>query len=97
MPRASIDPNADTLSFRIPPALKRDLAALAEKEAKPIGELLRDLIRDRIKQEERRQFEEQVRRDCEVINAAARDPNSDEAQILRELDMNFDEMAKEWK
>ena len=49
MPRTTTDPKAATLSFRIAPALKADLAALAEKESKPVGELLRELVRERRK------------------------------------------------
>lgn len=97
MPRQTAEPNADILTFRIPPALKADLAALAAKQEKPIGEVLRELVRERIKQEKRREFEEEARRACEVLNAAAQDPNSDEAQILRELDVHLDSLADEWK
>jgi predicted DNA-binding protein len=97
MPRTTNELKADILTFRLPPTLKADLAALAEKEAKPVGEVLRELIRERIKQEERREFEAEARRACEVLNAAAQDPNSDEAQIQRELDANFDDLARGWK
>ena len=97
MPRTTTDPKADSLTFRIPPALKADLVAIAEKEAKPLGEVLRELIRERIKQERRREFEAEARRQCELINAAAQDPNSDEAAVLRELDAHLDSLADEWK
>ena len=97
MPRTTIEPKPDTLTFRIPPALRADLALIAEKESKPIGELLRELIRERIKQERRREFEAEARRQCEIINAAAQDPNSDEAAVLRELDAHLDSLADEWK
>jgi hypothetical protein len=97
MPRTTTDPKADSLTFRIPPALKADLAAIAEKEAKPIGEVLRELIRDRIKQDRRREFEAEARRQCLEANAAAQDPNSDEYAVMRELEANFDEFARdEW-
>lgn len=97
MPRATIEPKPDTVTFRIPPALKADLAALAEKEAKPVGELLRELIRERVNEERRREFEAEARRQCEIINAAAWDPSSDEAAVMRELEANFDEFARgEW-
>ena len=97
MPRTTTEPKPDTLTFRIPPALKADLAALAEKEAKPVGELIRELIRERIKQERRREFEAEARRECLLLNAAAQDPNSDEAAVLRELDAHLDSLADEWK
>jgi hypothetical protein len=97
MPRTTTEPKPDTLTFRIPAALKADLAAIADKEAKPVGELLRELIRERIKEERRREFEAEARRQCLEAAAAARDPNSDEAAVLRELEANFDEFARdEW-
>jgi hypothetical protein len=97
MARTSVEPNADIITFRIPPALKAAFAEIAEQEAKPVGELLRELIRERIKQKERREFEAEARRQCLEINAAARDPNSDEAAVMRELDALFDESVREWK
>ena len=97
MPRTSAETKADILTFRLPPALKADLAALAQKEAKPIGALLRELIRARVKQEERREFEAEARRACDILNAAAQDPTSDEAHILRELDTHLDSLAAEWQ
>ena len=97
MTRTSAEPNADIITFRIPPALKAAFAEIARQEAKPVGELLRELIRERVKQKERREFEAEARRECLEINAAARDPNSDEAAVMRELDALFDESVREWK
>lgn len=95
MARTSTDPNTDIITVRIPPALKAAFAKIATEEAKPVGELLRELIRERVKQKERREFEAEARRQCLEINAAARDPNSDEAAVMRELDANFDEFARD--
>lgn len=97
MPRTTTDAKADTLTFRIPPALKADLAAIAEKEAKPVGEVLRELIRERIEQDRRREFEAEARRQCLEAKAAAQDPSSDEAAVLRELEAHLDSLADEWK
>jgi hypothetical protein len=97
MARTSAEPNADIITFRIPPALKTAFAEIARQEAKPVGELLRELIRERVKEKERRDFEAEARRECLGINAAARDPNSDEAAVMRELGALFDESVGEWK
>lgn len=97
MPRTTVEAKADIVTFRLPPRLKADLAGLAEKEAKPIGELLRELVRDRLKQEERREFEAEARRQCVEANAAAQDPSSDAAQVMRELEAELDALADEWK
>ena len=97
MPRTSLYPKAEVLTFRLPPTLKEAIAKIAEEQAKPLGELLRELVAERVERERRRVFESEARRQSQLLAAAARDPNSDEAAILRELDANFDEMAREWK
>jgi hypothetical protein len=93
MARTSAEPNADIITFRIPPALKTALAEIARQEAMPVGELLRELIRERIRQKERRDFEAEAQRQSIILAKAAEDPNSDEAAVMRELDANFDEFA----
>src|ERR1700716_2471776 len=97
MARTSTEPNADIITFRIPAGLKAAFAEIAQQEAKPVGELLRELIRDRVKQKERGEFEAEARRQCLEINTAARDPNSDEAAVMRELEADLEEFSKEWK
>ena len=85
----------ETVTFRIDAALKDEFAEIAEEEAKPVGELLRELVRQHVKHRRRVAFEAEARRQCQIINAAAQDPHSDEAQVMRELDANFDEFARE--
>ncbi|HEV8031732.1 MAG TPA: hypothetical protein VGP42_12010 [Stellaceae bacterium] len=97
MARRSPEPNADIITFRIPPALKTAFAEIAVEEAKPVGELLRELIRQRVEEKKRRKFEAEARRQCLEANAAAQDPNSDEAAVMRELDADLEEFAREWK
>ncbi len=97
MPRTATDPKADTLTFRIPPALKADLAAIAETEAKPIGALLRELVHERVAREQRRRFEAEARRQSLEASAVARDPKSDEAAVMRELDAELNEFGDEWR
>jgi hypothetical protein len=41
---------AETVTFRIDPALKAAFAEIAERESKPVGELLRELVRARVTQ-----------------------------------------------
>ena len=95
MARTSSDPNTDVLTVRIPPTLKAALTEIAIEEAKPVGELLRELIRERVTQKERREFEAEARRQSLLLAEAARDPNSDEAVLMRQLDANFDEFSHE--
>ncbi|HTQ33845.1 MAG TPA: hypothetical protein VMI30_06715 [Stellaceae bacterium] len=91
------DIKTETITFRIDTALKHELAESAEAQAKPVGELLRELVHEHVKQRKRREFETEARRQCEIINAAAADPNSDEAQVMRELEAHFAEVMREWK
>jgi predicted DNA-binding protein len=97
MPRTGPEPNSDILTVRIPPSLKAALAEIARQEAKTVGELLRELIRDKVRDAERRAFEAEARRQCLVIVEAARDPNSDEAQVMREIEAELEELGDEWK
>jgi FKBP-type peptidyl-prolyl cis-trans isomerase (trigger factor) len=97
MSRTSVDPKAETITFRIPAALKAALAEIADEEAKPVGELLRELVSDRVRRQRRRAFEAEARRQSLAAAAAAADPNSDDAAVQRELDSIFDEFAREWK
>lgn len=89
------DTKTETVTFRIEVALKCEFAKLAEADHKPVGELLRELVRQHVKQRKRLAFEAEARRQCEIINAAAADPSSDEAQVMRELDANFEEFARD--
>ena len=97
MARTTIEAKDETVTFRIAPALKAAFAAIAEQERKPLGELLREMIRQRVEEKRRREFEAEARRQCLEANAAAQDPNSDEAAVMRELDAAFDESVREWK
>lgn len=93
MPRTTTEPKAHVMTFRIDPALKSDLSELARQESKPVGELLRELVREHVERHHRREFEAEAHRQSLEIAAAARDPNSDETTILRELEGFFDELA----
>jgi predicted transcriptional regulator len=97
MPRTDRTLKAETLTFRIDPALKAAVTRIASLERKPVGELLRELVRDRVERRRRRAFEAEARRQSLAAAAVARDPNSDEAAVLREIDAEFDAIANEWK
>jgi hypothetical protein len=88
---------SETVTFRIETALKGEFAQIAEQEHKPVGELLRELVREHVKQRKRVAFEAEARRQCLEAAAAARDPNSDEAQVMRELEADLADFWEEWK
>jgi ribbon-helix-helix CopG family protein len=87
----------ETVTFRIDADLKTAFAELAAEEAKPVGELLRELVRERVEQKKRSQFESEARRQSLEASAAATQPNSDEAAVMRELDGDLAEGGDEWK
>jgi hypothetical protein len=65
---------------------------------------MRNVMRIRRQQRKRRTwmsnpshrvFEAEARRQSRLLAAAARDPNSDEAAVLRELDALWDELCRD--
>jgi predicted transcriptional regulator len=76
----------ETFTFRLDPALKTSLTRVAAKVHKQPAELVRQLVRNHVAKVERREFEAEARRQSRIIAEAAKDPNSDEAQVMRELD-----------
>jgi len=97
MPRTGPDAKPETLTFRIAPALKTAFAEIAERESKPVGELLRELVRERVERARRRAFEAEARRQSLEAEAAARNPHSDEAAVMRALAAELGESADEWR
>jgi hypothetical protein len=87
----------ETVTFRIEAALKDEFAEIAEAEHKPMGELLRELVKQHVKQRKRLVFEAEARRQSLECAALAADPNSDEAQVMREMEAHFADVMREWK
>jgi hypothetical protein len=87
----------ETVTFRIDSALKTAFAQIAAEEAKPVGELLRELVRDRVERKARREFEAEARRQSLEAAAAAQDSRGEEAAVLRELEADLEEFSDEWK
>jgi predicted DNA-binding protein len=84
------------VTFRVDAEMKEALARMAREQDKPVGELLRELVRERVREERRRAFAAEARRQCEILNEAAKDPDSDEAQVMRELEAHLAEDWDEW-
>jgi hypothetical protein len=97
MPHASATPKGDTFTFRLDPGMKDALTRSAADEHKPPAEVVRGLVRDYLARKERRAFEAEARRQCLALRAAAADPASDEAQVMRELEADLEAFADEWK
>jgi predicted transcriptional regulator len=71
-----------SITFRIGPEQKAKLTRLAERENKPLGELMRDLAEARLREEERRAWEAEARRQALAIAERAKDPKGDEARTM---------------
>ncbi len=93
MARTSGDPKGDVITFRVSTSLKTALTELAARKSKPVGELLRELVRAGLDRAPPANFEAEARRQSLELAAAAHDPNSDEAAIMRELEANFAELG----
>ena len=96
MPRSTPPAKVQILTFRIEPALKAAFTRIAGEEHKPVSELLRELVHERVERRRRRAFELEARRQSLEPAAAALDPRSDEAAMLRWLGVNLAELTDEW-
>lgn len=99
MPRLSQHPKETSFNLRIDPALKAAFTAAAEAEDKPAAQVVRDLMRAYVKRHERRVFEAEARRQSLLLAEAAADPNSDEAQVMREItaELNDPSFWEDWQ
>jgi len=99
MPRTSQHAKDTSFNFRIDPALKAAFTAATGAEDKPAAQVLRDFMRAYVRQRERRAFEAAARRQSLEAAERARDPNSDEHAVMREIEAEFDrdDFADEWK
>lgn len=97
MPHTSAHPKADTVTFRIDPALKEELTRLAAQDQKTLGALMRDLARERVVVARRRAFEAEARRQAGEAATEARRSGTDEHEVMRELEADLDAFGDEWK
>jgi hypothetical protein len=91
MPRSSQYPKETSFNLRIDPALKAAFTRATEAEDKPAAQVVRDFMRAYVRARERHAFAERAKHDALVIKAAAADPNSDEAQVMREIEAEMAE------
>jgi antitoxin component of RelBE/YafQ-DinJ toxin-antitoxin module len=89
VPRTTQHPKEASFNMRIDPKLKEAFTKAAEAEDKPAAQVVRTFMRAYVRQRERRAFEAQARRDSLLIAERARDPNSDEAQVMREIEADL--------
>ncbi len=87
---------AEVMTFRVPSGLKADFIEIARDQSKPVGQLLREMMRSRVEQSHHQQFEAEARRQSKEAASAALVANSDEARVLREIDTELEEMDDRW-
>ncbi len=99
MPRTSQHPKETSFNLRLDPALKTAFTAATQAADKPAAQVIRDFMRAYVKRRERRAFEAEARRQSRLLAAAARDPNSAEAEEMRWLEafVDQDDVGDEWK
>lgn len=85
-----------SVTLRVDPPLKAALASLADRNKTSVGELLRDIARERVAREQRRAFETAAHRQAAAA-AAALDPSSDVHAVVRALDRDLTAFRKTWK
>lgn len=90
MSRASSQARDDTFNFRVDPALKADFQAATRAQHRPAAQVIRDFMRDYVQRQRHRDFLAEADRQSRAIAELAADPDSDEAQVLRELGDAFD-------
>lgn len=90
MPRASSQARDDTFNFRVDPVLKADFQAAVRAQDRAAAQVIRDFMREYVQRQRRRDFLAEAERESREIAELAADPDSDEAQVLRELSGAYD-------
>ena len=90
-----ITSKSDTVTFRIDHSLKAELVNVAGQRHQSLGELLRELARDRVAAEHRLDFEAEARRQSLEAASAASNPNSDEHTVMQELESDLEAFMDE--
>ena len=83
MPPDTVVHTGELVAFRLDSDVKAELEQLAEQGHQSLEDLLRDLARAHVAAERRRAFAAEARRQCLEAAKAARDPQSDEAEVMR--------------
>jgi predicted DNA-binding protein len=86
----------EPVNFRLGRSYKQALQKLAREQDKAVGELIREVVEEYVADQERAAWEAEARRTALELGRAARDPRSDEAEMLRILDANLEAFAGEW-
>jgi len=99
MSRHSPPSKAESFNFRVDSALKAAFTAATAAQDRPAAQVLRDFMRAYVARREQRAFAAEAHRQSLAAAAAAADPRSDEAAVMRELeaDLQATEPGDEWR
>lgn len=97
MPRISAHPKEESFNFRVDPRLKAAFQEATATEDISAAQVIRNFMRAYIEQKKRNHFAVEMRRQAAILADAARDPNTDEARVMRELEHDLQYFSEEWK
>jgi hypothetical protein len=87
----SLDPaKAESFNFRVDRQLKAAFTAATAADDRSAAQVLRQFMRIYVARRERRAFVAEARRQSRAAAAAALEPQSDEAAVMRELEGDLD-------
>ena len=86
----------EPVNFRLGRSHRQALDRLARQQDKSVGQLVREVVEEYITDQARAAWEAEARRTAAELGRSARDPRSDEAEMLRVLDASLEAFAKEW-
>ena len=86
MSRTTQHPKETSFNMRLDARLKDAFTKAAEAEDRPAAQLVRTFMRAYVQRSQRRAFETAARRQSLEAAAIARDPRSDEYEVLREIE-----------
>jgi len=90
------DEPRELVNFRLGRTEKEALYRLADEQDKPVGRLVREVVEEYLADHERKAWEAEARRTAARLGEEARDPSSQEAETLRLLDAESDELSSDW-
>jgi hypothetical protein len=88
----------ESFNFRVNAELKAAFSAATTADDRPAAQVLRSFMRVYVARRDRRAFAAEARRQSLAVAAAAADPTSDEAAVMREIEADLDAAAgDEWR
>lgn len=86
----------DPVNFRLGRTYREALHRLARDRDRSVGQLVREVVEEYVDSQARVAWEAEARRTAAELGRAVRDPRPDEAEMMRTLDANLEDFAKEW-